>query len=97
MLFVNLKSFINRNSIVRINNPHYLANNNLNNNITTMLQTERQALHYKVIANTAHKVEKIARQLAKLYNDSYINNNEIDRNLKKLERYYDELKLYLDK
>ena len=71
--------------------------NNLNNNITTMLQTERQALHYKVIANTAHKVEKIARQLAILYNDSYINNNEINRNLKKLERYYDELKLYLDK
>ena len=24
----------------------------------TMLQTERQALHYEVIANTAHKVEK---------------------------------------
>ena len=61
--------------------------NNLNNNITTMLQTERQALHYKVIA----------RQLVTLYNDSYINNNEINRNLKKLERYYDELKLYLDK
>ena len=63
----------------------------------TMLQTERQALHYKVIANTAHKVEKIARQLATLYNDSYINNNEINRNLKNLERYYDELKVYLDK
>ena len=62
-----------------------------------MLQTERQALHYEVIANTAHKVEKIARQLATLYNASYINNNEIDRNLKNLERYYDELKLYLDK
>ena len=66
-------------------------------NIMTMLQTERQALHYEVIANTAHKVEKIARQLATLYNDSYINNNEINRNLKNLERYYDELKLYLDK
>ena len=63
----------------------------------TMLQTERQALHYEVIANTAHKVEKIARQLTTLYNDSYINNNEIDRNLKNLERYYNELKLYLDK
>ena len=63
----------------------------------TMLQTERKALHYEVIANTAHKVEKIARQLATLYNSSYINNNEIDRNLKNLERYYDELKLYLDK
>ena len=62
-----------------------------------MLQTERQALHYKVIANTAYKVEKIARQLATLYNDSYINNNEINRNLKNLELYYDELKLYLDK
>ena len=63
----------------------------------TMLQTERKALRYEVIANTAHKVEKIARQLTTLYNDSYINNNEIDRNLKNLERYYDELKLYLDK
>ena len=63
----------------------------------TMLQTERQSLHYEVVANTAHKVEKIARQLATLYNDSYINNNEINRNLKNLERYYDELKLYLDK
>ena len=63
----------------------------------TMLQTERKALHYEVIANTAHKVEKIARQLATLYNDSYINNNEINRNLKNIERYYDELTLYLDK
>ena len=63
----------------------------------TMLQTEKQALHYEVIANTAHKVEKIARQLAMLYNDSYINNNEIDRNIKNLERYYNELKLCLDK
>ena len=62
-----------------------------------MLQTERQALHYEVVANTAHKVEKIARQLATLYNDSYINNNEINRNLKNLERYYNELQLYLDK
>ena len=62
-----------------------------------MLQTEKQALHYEVIANTAHKVEKIARQLATLYNDSYINNNEINRNLKNLENYYDELTLYLDK
>ena len=61
------------------------------------LQTERKALHYEVIANTAHKIEKIARQLTTLYNDSYIDNNEIDRNLKNLERYYDELKLYLDK
>ena len=52
-----------------------------------MLQTERQALHYKVIA----------RQLVTLYNDSYINNNEINRNLKNLENYYDELTLYLDK
>lgn len=63
----------------------------------TMLQTERQALRYKVIADTAHKVEKIARQLATLYKESYINNNEINRNLKNLESYYNELKLYLDK
>ena len=62
-----------------------------------MLQTERQALRYEVIANTAHKVEKIARQLATLYNNSYIDNNEINRNLKNLESYYDELKLYLDR
>ena len=62
-----------------------------------MLQTERQALHYEVIANPAHTVEKIARQLATLYNDSYINNNEINRNIKNLENYYDELTLYLDK
>ena len=65
--------------------------------ITTMLQSEKQALHYEVIANTAHKVEKIAKQLATLYNESYINNNEINRNLKNLESYYNELKLYLDK
>lgn len=62
-----------------------------------MLQSEKQALHYEVIANTAHKVEKIAKQLATLYNESYINNNEINRNLKNLESYYNELKLYLDK
>ena len=62
-----------------------------------MLQTERQALHYKVIANTAHKVEKIAKKLEALYKESYINNNEIDRNLRNLQSYYNELTLYLDK
>lgn len=46
-----------------------------------MLQSDKTALHYSVISNTAHTIEKIAKDLSAVYNASYF--NEKKANLKK--------------
>ena len=56
-----------------------------------MLQTERQALHYKVIANTAHKVEKVAKELSTIYNASYFNEKKANLRKEHLKKYMKEL------
>ena len=60
-----------------------------------MLQSDKDALHFDVIANTAHKVEKVAKELASLHRDSITNNDRIE--LKKLHlcQYFNELNSYL--
>ena len=57
----------------------------------TMLQTERQALHYEVIANTAHKVEKIAKELSTMYNSSYFYIKECNTKKEHLKKYMKQL------
>ena len=57
-----------------------------------MLQTDKEALHAKVIANTAFKIEKVAQELSSLYKDSFINNERIELRQKHLVKYFDELK-----
>ena len=52
---------------------------------------EKSALHYKVIANTAHKIEKVANELSILYKDSFISNERIELRKKHLKKYFDEL------
>lgn len=56
-----------------------------------MLQSEKTALHYNVISNTAHKVEKVAKELSVMYNASYF--YEKNANLKKehLKKYIKQL------
>ena len=57
-----------------------------------MIQSDKEALHAEVIANTAHKIEKVAQELSSLYKDSFINNERIALRQKHLVKYFDELK-----
>lgn len=56
-----------------------------------MLQSDKDALHYEVIAQTAHKIEKVAKELSCRYKDSFINNERIELKKKHLLKYFDEL------
>lgn len=56
-----------------------------------MLQSEKNALHFSVIAATAHKIEKVAQELSSLYNDSFISNERIQLRKNHLIKYFNEL------
>jgi hypothetical protein len=56
-----------------------------------MLQSDKDALHADVIANTAHKIEKVAQELSSLYKDSFINNERIELRKNHLVKYFNEL------
>jgi len=62
-----------------------------------MLQSDREAMHYDVVANTARKIEKVANDLANLYRASYFNDERAQLRKKHLEQYFNELSLYLEK
>lgn len=56
-----------------------------------MLQSDKDALHFDVIANTAHKVEIVAQDLASMYRNSIISVKDIKRKKKHLCEYFNEL------
>ena len=56
-----------------------------------MLQSDKDALHADVIANTAHKIETVAKELSSLYKDSFINNERIELRKNHLVKYFNEL------
>ena len=56
-----------------------------------MIQSEKDALHFDVIADTAHKIEKVAKELSSLYNDSFLSNERIQLRKKHLAKYFNEL------
>lgn len=56
-----------------------------------MLQSDKDALHVDVIANTAHKIEKVAQELSSLYKDSFINNDRVQLRKNHLVKYFNEL------
>ena len=56
-----------------------------------MLQSDKNALHYDVVANTAHKIEKVSQELSSLYKDSFINNDRVQLRKKHLAKYFNEL------
>lgn len=56
-----------------------------------MLQTDKIALHYEVLANKAHTLEKVARELAALYKAPIIDNARINLREKHLQQYLKEL------
>ena len=56
-----------------------------------MLQSDKDALHADIIANTAHKIEKVSRELSSLYKDSFINNERVQLRKNHLVKYFNEL------
>lgn len=52
-----------------------------------MIDSDKIALHYKVIADMAHKVEKVSKELSILYTDSIFNENRVNLRKKSLEKY----------
>ena len=56
-----------------------------------MLQSDKTSLHYSVISNMAHKVEKVAKELSALYNASYFNEKETNLKKEHLKEYMKQL------
>ena len=52
-----------------------------------MIDSDKIALHYKVIADMAHKVEKVSKELSVLYTDSIFNEKRANLRKKHLEEY----------
>ena len=52
-----------------------------------MIDSDKIALHYKVIADMAHKVEKVSKELSVLYTDSIFNEKRVNLRKKCLEEY----------
>ena len=52
-----------------------------------MTDSDKIALHYKVIANTAHKIEKVSKELSVLYTDSIFNEKRYNLRKKCLEEH----------
>lgn len=56
-----------------------------------MLQSEKDALHFSVIAATAHKIEKVAGELSSLHKESFLSNERIQLRKNHLVKYFNEL------
>ena len=56
-----------------------------------MLQSDKDSLHYEVVAQTAHKIEKVATELSRLHKDSILDNKRIELRKKHLLKYLYEL------
>ena len=56
-----------------------------------MNTNDKTILHYEVIANTAHKIEKIAKELAVSYRNSILDTKRAEIRNKVLEQYIKEL------
>ena len=52
-----------------------------------MTDSDKLALHYEVIANMAHKVEKVSKELSVLYTDSIFNEKRVNLRKESLEKY----------
>ena len=60
-----------------------------------MTDSEKIALHYKVIANMAHKIEKVSKDLSVLYTDSIFNEKRANLRKKHLEEHVKVLEVLL--
>lgn len=56
-----------------------------------MLESDKTALRYKVIANTASKIEKVSKELSSLYMSSFFNEGRANLRKEQLKKYVEEL------
>lgn len=56
-----------------------------------MSQSDKMALHYSVIANTAHRIEKVAKELEAIHKASIFNEAKAGLRKHHLEKYAKEL------
>ena len=56
-----------------------------------MLESDKTALRYEVIANAASKIEKVSKELASLYKSSFFNEDRANLRKKHLKEYIEEL------
>lgn len=56
-----------------------------------MTTDEKTILHYKVIAYQAHKIEKVAKELVALYNNSVLDTRKVEVRNRALRHYIKEL------
>lgn len=56
-----------------------------------MLQSDKIALHYEVIANTASKIEKVSKELSTLYKEPFFNIRRVNLRKRHLRKYIKEL------
>lgn len=54
-------------------------------------QYEKDSLHYQVIANAAHRIEKVAMEVSDLYKDDLSSNEKLQLRKKCLIGYFNEL------
>lgn len=63
----------------------------------TMSSSDKIALHYEVISNVAHKIEKVSEELSSLYKDSFFNIERANLRKEHLKKYVKELEELLNK
>lgn len=56
-----------------------------------MTKTDKDALHFKVIVDTAHKIEIVAKELSSLYEESFFRTDRVQLRKSHLVKYFNEL------
>jgi hypothetical protein len=56
-----------------------------------MTKTDKDALHFKVIADTAHKIEIVSKELSSLYEESFFRADRVQLRKSHLVKYFNEL------
>ena len=56
-----------------------------------MLQSDKDALHFEVIADTAHKIEKVSKEISTLYKEDFFNADRVQLRKNHLVKYFNEL------
>lgn len=61
-----------------------------------MLNSDKTALHYEVISNVAHKIEKVSKELSSIYKASYFDEKRANLRKGHLKKYIKELEELLN-
>ena len=56
-----------------------------------MIYSDKISLHYEVISNIAHKIEKVTEELSSIYKDSFFNEKRANLRKEHLKKYMKQL------